>query len=653
MGTCGSVLLSMEQALERSDGAGFYAAYRTIDQLEPGPGDEGLALVDAHRIAGAFRRGLTVLHAWLRHNPVTAGAAMLRAQLLFELGDAAFPRALTDALSLDPASATVLLRLANYHLVEEDFALAYRLFQRAVTLGTCLYDAHIGAAASAFGAGDRGRAIHESQLAIAYDDARSEAYTILAAAVRDRDLIHAFRAYVRANAHTIHLLPTPPVYGITEARRGLIETIRALIRGSANVEAFMAQPPASDSNERRTPFTIGNLRPFASLPADGQYHPMDHNHCTAARRLRDGYVRPLPLPANYAPVRHRLPLQKSPFVSWIRGGATRFDWARNHSYPDFAGSDGDFMTRITGAIVWDGFIFSQNGEFLDECFLFDELALSRNQRAFSEVGDKICMTLPKLAESVEIIEPCIYLGGYHMNSRLVHYGTWLLDVCPKLGLYESLAETKDLRIVLPKRAYNIPFVRETLEAFGIPDERLILLSGGTAVFRRLYLAQIQSGLYDPKGMAWVRQRLSGYFAAKQKEKRGGRRIYLSRGDAPTRRVINEQALMESLDKYGFEKIESTPLSMQERFEYFSEAECVIAVNGGGMASLLFCKPETTVIVIGTDGFYDIAYQTLVSELNLKYYLSIETREIDQSGDFLVSLERMQSILDQAGIQPLA
>ena len=78
---------------------------------------------------------------------------------------------------------------------------------------------------------------------------------------------------------------------------------------------------------------------------------------------------------------------------------------------------------------------------------------------------------------------------------------------------------------------------------------------------------------------------------------GGRRLFVSRGSAASRRVVNEAALEPVLTEHGFEIVDPAGMSVAEQVKLFSQARFVAGPHGAGLTNLLFSAPGTRVVEI--------------------------------------------------------
>ncbi len=95
-------------------------------------------------------------------------------------------------------------------------------------------------------------------------------------------------------------------------------------------------------------------------------------------------------------------------------------------------------------------------------------------------------------------------------------------------------------------------------------------------------------------------------------------VYISRKDSPKRRVLNEDALTQTLIKYGFQSFELSSLSFQEKITLFSNAEIIIATIGAGQINLVFSNKNTHVLELMAEDFAQPIFNDLANKVGLKY-----------------------------------
>ncbi len=95
-------------------------------------------------------------------------------------------------------------------------------------------------------------------------------------------------------------------------------------------------------------------------------------------------------------------------------------------------------------------------------------------------------------------------------------------------------------------------------------------------------------------------------------------LFVSRGDARLRRLVNEAELMAELLDYDFEFFLPKSNDHKSQIEAFRTARIVISVHGAGLTNLLFCQPGTLVIELFPANHIKSTYCWLAMRLGLRY-----------------------------------
>jgi hypothetical protein len=98
-------------------------------------------------------------------------------------------------------------------------------------------------------------------------------------------------------------------------------------------------------------------------------------------------------------------------------------------------------------------------------------------------------------------------------------------------------------------------------------------------------------------------------------------IYVARTDSPHRRMLNEAALIELLERRGFTTITPGSLTLEQQIVVFRNARMVVGPHGAGMANIAFCRP-----------------QTVVYELLPRFYANACMNRIAQSGSLIYAAD---------------
>ncbi len=179
--------------------------------------------------------------------------------------------------------------------------------------------------------------------------------------------------------------------------------------------------------------------------------------------------------------------------------------------------------------------------------------------------------------------------GVLCGRSAYNYYHWLVEILPKI---EVISKNVSDQNGLAPDAYLIPkgtsFEQETLRFLGIPDERLIGISGSETVQVGIALvATLPGGLTTPSHLAV--NFLRSAFRPAMSTVKPWRRLYVTRSDAGGRRVINEDRVLAELKDLGFELVSLTGWTVEQQIRHFSEAEIVVGPHGAGMTNTAFMQ----------------------------------------------------------------
>jgi hypothetical protein len=211
---------------------------------------------------------------------------------------------------------------------------------------------------------------------------------------------------------------------------------------------------------------------------------------------------------------------------------------------------------------------------------------------------------------------------------------WMLDALPRLSL---LREDRGARLLVPAELSATQ--RASLRLVGVRDEELDPFYGYPVRVRELEFPSIVGRTGNPPRWAldWLREKLVPAAG------RGGRRLFVSRRDAGSRRLANEDAVFAELEPLGFELILPASLPLTEQLRTFAEASVVAGPHGAGFVSLL-AATDATVVEILDRRYLNGCYYALADALELPYWYVLG----DPSGDdFTAEPRRVRATVEAA------
>jgi hypothetical protein len=197
----------------------------------------------------------------------------------------------------------------------------------------------------------------------------------------------------------------------------------------------------------------------------------------------------------------------------------------------------------------------------------------------------------KLAKARTLRGRTLELGE---TSWFFHF---LFDNLPTLDLLEragrSIAEFD--HIIL--ESYGQPFVGTVIDHLRIPREKIVDPRQHPHLLCESLTAISHPGGYDRWRPAFLKRAFADLRATPPVS---SRRIYISRKNAPGRRVANDGELEPILRRHGFAILEMEKLSFAEQVTAFRQAEVVAGPAGAAFTHLNFCQPGTRVLSMMCD-----------------------------------------------------
>jgi hypothetical protein len=247
-----------------------------------------------------------------------------------------------------------------------------------------------------------------------------------------------------------------------------------------------------------------------------------------------------------------------------------------------------FVARLPSVdIVGTEFVLSRN--IVQRLSGYNAIGGNFALRHLMQLGSTLRRSWPDSITQIALPDGAISFSS-DMSSNYYH---WLFDGLCRMEFIEQFPELTHLPIVYS--AIGLPFVREMLEMLDWPQP-LIPIAPGINRFPCLYVPSRHwddhAGGISKQSVHWLRNR----FARFRRESAGdARRIFISRGSAARRRIVNEEAVVAALSRYGFSVVELEGMSVRQQIMIFARAEIVVAPHGAGLSNLVYA-PEGVVTV---------------------------------------------------------
>lgn len=129
-----------------------------------------------------------------------------------------------------------------------------------------------------------------------------------------------------------------------------------------------------------------------------------------------------------------------------------------------------------------------------------------------------------------------------------------------------------------------------------------------------------------------------------------RRLYISRGDAEHRTIVNESALIDALQKHGFTSVQLGNLPVDEQIGLFRGAEVIVGPHGMGLTHIAMGRNIGRMVELfhptaGTDAYGFVARASGIN------YTNIFGKEIPAThSDFTIDVDQVLSTLAPVNIR---
>jgi hypothetical protein len=219
------------------------------------------------------------------------------------------------------------------------------------------------------------------------------------------------------------------------------------------------------------------------------------------------------------------------------------------------------------------------------------------------------LPLLRLARSEgDVVPPGCAFTFPHWNN-IYH---WLAAMLP---LALVLHEQTDLPLYVPQGGPR--FTVKSLELLGIAD-RCVALEDGIYRCESLTVATIPGHGIDRPSPRHVQRVRRALLERLDVDAGARRRLYVSRGDAADRRVLNEEEVVEALAALGFERVILGQLPLPAQLRAFAEAEVVIGAHGAGLANAIVAPECAWLIELVGDKVVNPMYAALASIIGARY-----------------------------------
>ncbi|MDJ0616381.1 MAG: glycosyltransferase family 61 protein [Calothrix sp. MO_192.B10] len=233
----------------------------------------------------------------------------------------------------------------------------------------------------------------------------------------------------------------------------------------------------------------------------------------------------------------------------------------------------------------------------------------------------------QLTISKQSLSRCKKIKGtvaYISNTVPNHYGHWLQYTLPLIRIYWKNIGKQNIDYYYIGDCPISNFQIETLTKLGIDRQQIInypCKADCSLIALRYKIRQNGGSQYtDIFTFRFLRELFP--ISQNSSNNHAYKKIYVPRGNVSKRKVINENEILNYLDKLGFLPLVMDGRTVQEQADIFSNADVIIAPHGSALHNLIFARPNTKVIELYSFNHFDTTNFTFASYANTDYYYVI-------------------------------
>lgn len=279
-----------------------------------------------------------------------------------------------------------------------------------------------------------------------------------------------------------------------------------------------------------------------------------------------------------------------PYTTLAEGEKVKIDNAWEHSIDQSSDSVSYATTKPFRVYRLNNIMLSGDRAHV---FLDPRTLLAVDSELKYENKTKIRRPIRWLSRTIN--EPIFHLGGTNHEN----HGHFITQFLPRaLASIELFRNIPDMRIlVAPNHKY---WQTKYLSYLGIPPERIIEGTAGTLFCKNLYYCPLFHGSNDLV-QPHLYEQLQNRFIKDIQHVKGQTEIpviFISRSDAPDRRLKNEDRLIEILENTlgNVTIVHLAKLSLEKQIKLLGRARWVVAPQGQGLATTLFTNKTNVVIL---------------------------------------------------------
>ncbi|MBR07552.1 MAG: hypothetical protein CMP48_07685 [Rickettsiales bacterium] len=232
-------------------------------------------------------------------------------------------------------------------------------------------------------------------------------------------------------------------------------------------------------------------------------------------------------------------------------------------------------------------------------------------------------------------------GLWFLDNRSANYFHWFSDSLTRLLIH---AQSEQIPAVIPNEYYQIPFVRESLNALGFK----VVITGSKRAYKfdKLIMASYTAkpGNFNKELLNELRSKLAVNTSLKPL-----RKVYISRSRALKRKINNEAEVIMMFKHFGYEIHHFEEYSWADQLKIMSNTQILAGLHGAGLTNMLFMPEGSKILEIrNANDNHNNCYFSMASALDHHYFYQLSKSEnpnVKKNADVSVDLAQLKKNLE--------
>lgn len=246
------------------------------------------------------------------------------------------------------------------------------------------------------------------------------------------------------------------------------------------------------------------------------------------------------------------------------------------------------------------------------------------------------------------------------NRAYKNYFHWIIDIISKIYLIDNLSSYDNIIIGLSKEHKYIDFF---LEKFQI-DSKKIIWTEEYEVYRCETLVAPYYKVTEDIGIranyndkehykGWCSEFLKSikkdFKSPNNTEKKLPKKIFISRRNDNSRRILNIDEVSKLLIDYDFVEINPGELSIDEQIEIFNNATDIVAVHGAALTNIIWTEKSLRLIELMPNDYDDPGYRMIAGLMGINHHSILFCEAYNPNNtvfsDLIVDIKKLRELID--------